>query len=579
MRFPFRVTLFLFFSLLVLGLSIGQALFLHSGLREELLAIQEQELTRELDLAPAYLQGLGTLDPDSASTALARRIGYPVTLMDLDGVVVGASSRLPFQVKGRSVPPGSPEVAAALRGNVGFSRRRGLDEVETRLFAATLATLGEDEFILQVAVPLDGIQRVVRSRVWRSLGLALPGLGVALILTLVLGRSVTRPLHTIGRRAKGLAAGRFARRIPTSMGAKEVRELSADFNRLSDELRSRYLALEGERDEVQTLIDCMSEAVLALDNEGRILRTNRAAILLLGFPDPVPEVPVGALVRQPKLRSLLEESLSTPFSAKEVELGDRQLIVSARSVEGEGVVVTFLDVTEIRRLEMVRRDFVANASHELKTPLTAMRGFAETLLEDEPPPDLQKDFLRSIRSNTLRLQHLVDDLLDLSRLESGGWVAKVETVEIGPLVGDLWDSLGPKAAGKSLDFSVSGNAFVLADEQGLIQILGNLLDNAIQYTPDEGAIGVEITEEAGSAIVVVRDNGAGIPTSALPRIFERFFRVDPARTRAGGGTGLGLAIVRHLVEAMDGRVWAESELGAGTAITVRLPLDPDQVGA
>jgi signal transduction histidine kinase len=208
-----------------------------------------------------------------------------------------------------------------------------------------------------------------------------------------------------------------------------------------------------------------------------------------------------------------------------------------------------------------------------------MRGFAETLIEDDPPADLQRDFLSSIRSNTLRLQHLVDDLLDLSRLESGGWVAKVETVELEPLVHDLWATFELKAAEKHLQFSSTGNARVLADPQGVTQILGNLIDNAIQHTPEGGAIAVEIAEEGPGVVVTVRDNGIGIPTSALPRIFERFFRVDPARSRAGGGTGLGLAIVRHLVEAMDGSVWAESELGVGTAIMFRLPGAPGREGA
>jgi signal transduction histidine kinase len=270
------------------------------------------------------------------------------------------------------------------------------------------------------------------------------------------------------------------------------------------------------------------------------------------------------------LRTLLETAVVRPYAAREITLGDRNLIVSARRVEGGGAVVTFLDVTEIRRLEMVRRDFVANASHELKTPLTAMRGFAETLLEDDPPENLRRDFLGSIRSNTLRLQNLVDDLLDLSRLESGGWVAREEVVEIRGVVEDLWSGLRAKLSDRKLDFSVEGNALVLADEQGLSQVVRNLVDNAIQYTPDGGSIQVKIWEEGPLARMEVRDTGIGIPTSVLPRIFERFFRVDPARSRAEGGTGLGLAIVRHLVDAMGGEVWAESELGQGTSIFVTL---------
>jgi signal transduction histidine kinase len=572
MRFPLRLALLASFLAVIAVLVLGQTLLLNRGLRQELITIQERELARELILLPAFLQTLPLADADSAASILARRIGYPVTLLDEQGVVVGASSGLPFQRRGTAVSPDSLELRGARQGDVGFSLRRGSGEVEFRLFAATMAELGGRTYFLQVAVPLDEIDRAVRSRIWQSLILFIPASALALLFTLILGRAIARPLHTLGRRARGLAAGNFSRRIPRSIQIRESDELAETFNRLSDELQTRYESLEGERDEMQALIDCMAEAVIALGEDARVLRTNRAARDLLDFPDPVPFAPVGALVRQPTLRSLLESSVAKPFAAREITLGDRHLIVSARAVEGGGVVVTFLDVSEIRRLEMVRRDFVANASHELKTPLTAMRGFAETLIDDDPPENLRRDFLASIRSNTLRLQNLVDDLLDLSRLESGGWLAKVELVDLASVVKDLWDAFEDRAAAKQMTLSLEGEALVMADEQGVVQVLQNLIENALQYTPDGGALTVFIQEKGPYAEVEVRDTGIGIPTSALPRVFERFFRVDTARSRAGGGTGLGLAIVRHLVDAMGGEVWAESELGQGTSIFFTLPL-------
>jgi len=330
-------------------------------------------------------------------------------------------------------------------------------------------------------------------------------------------------------------------------------------------------ALELERDELQSLIDWIGEAVIALSENGKVLRANQAAIKLLGVPHTAPGADVVDLIKHPGLRKLLEESVAQPFPARDFALGDRRLLVSAQSVEGGGTVVNFLDVTEIRRLERVRRDFVANVSHELKTPLTSLRGFAETLLEDDPPEDLRRDFLSSIRSNSLRLQHLVDDLLDLSRLESGGWVARREEVDLGPVMEDLWDSFRDGASERGLAFSLDGDAAVLADLQGVIQVFQNLIANAIRYTPDGGSIAVCIHAEEDLVEVEVRDTGIGIPASALPRVFERFFRVDSARARAQGGTGLGLAIVKHLVDAMGGKVWAESEPGKGTSFFVTLP--------
>ena len=366
-----------------------------------------------------------------------------------------------------------------------------------------------------------------------SLGLALSGLLLALALTGFLGRA---------------------------------------FNRITEEWDSRFRASESERDEMQALLNYMGEGVIVLTQDARVLRANQAAIELLDFPRPVNLAPIGTLVHQPALRSLLEGSVVKTFSSQEVALGERNLIVSSRAVEGGGAVVTFLDVTETRRIEMVRRDFVANASHELKTPLTALRGFAETLLEDDLPEDLRREWLGSIRSHTLRLQRLVDDLLDLSRLESGGWVAREEIVELEPLVEYVLAEFSTMAQDRKLTLKSEGNAVVVADEHGLEQVIKNLVDNAVRYAPVGGKIEVTIGEADGSGRIAVADNGPGIPTSALPRIFERFYRVDPSRARAEGGTGLGLAIVRHLVQAMGGEVWAESELGKGTEVIFTLPV-------
>lgn len=537
--------------------------------------MRRAELGRDLALAPLLVGSLGHTSPDSAALALSRLLGWPVTFLDRQGTVVGASSDLPFQGRGLRVPVDGSELETALAGDVGFSQRRGSGDVEVRLFAAAPVTLDGRRLLIQVAAPLDGVQRSVRSRALQSLALALPATLLALLFTVFLGGAVVRPLHTLSRRARGLAAGNFSRRVPRTIRVKEVDDLADAFNRLAEELRVRYRTLEGERDEMQALIDCMGEAVIALTEDARVLRANKAAVELLDFPDAVSFAPIGTLVRQPALRSLLEGAVVRPFAAREITLGSRNLIVSAQVAEGGGAVVAFLDVTEIRRLEMVRRDFVANASHELKTPLTAMRGFAETLLEDDLPEDLRRSFLASIRDNTLRLQRLVDDLLDLSRFESGAWVAKVEEVDLAPLVEDVWRGFSEVARERGLTFSREGDAPVLADEAGLEQVLRNLLDNAVRYTPRGGAVRVSIRTVGHRAEVTVQDTGIGVPTASLQRIFERFYRVDPARSRSEGGTGLGLAIVRHLVQAMGGDVWAESELGKGTRIIFTLPAVED----
>ena len=255
-------------------------------------------------------------------------------------------------------------------------------------------------------------------------------------------------------------------------------------------------------------------------------------------------------------------------------MGDRHLLVSSRTLDTGGAVTTLLDVSEIRRVEQVRRDFVANASHELKTPLTSIRGFAETLLEGEPPEELRQKFLTAIRNNTVRLQLLMEDLLDLSRLESGGWVARDERVPVEAAAWEAWAPYAEEAEAREIEFSVDADVALRADYQGMVQIFKNLLENALRHTHDRGHIHVAAREGAGGmAVVEVSDDGEGIPSRSLPRIFERFYRADGSRARDVGGTGLGLAIVRHLVQAMGGTVEAESELGRGATIRLTVPVE------
>jgi two-component system phosphate regulon sensor histidine kinase PhoR len=233
-----------------------------------------------------------------------------------------------------------------------------------------------------------------------------------------------------------------------------------------------------------------------------------------------------------------------------------------------------LDISEIRRLEQVRRDFVANASHELKTPLTSIRGYAETLLDDDPPEKLKLEFLTSIRKNTLRLEHLVEDLLDLSKLESGGWTGRRESVDTKEVAQEAWQVVRDIEDKEEISFDILGDLRVMGDREGLFHVFRNLLENSIRHTDSGGSINVSMALTQDSMVeVVISDDGDGIPAESLPRIFERFYRADSARARDFGGTGLGLAIVRHLVSEMGGEVVAESQLGQGTTVRFTVPTE------
>ena len=543
------------------------------GFRRELTESMRVSLVRELALAGSVAR---TFDgsPQDVARFVTAQIGSRVSLITLDGQTVGDSDVRIDRLDALPNQAQRPEVRAAVEGEIYVGVIQG-DVDPPIMYAARRVLVGSVPMILRIAEPLSDVDAAV-ARTRRVVVLAgFGGVILALVVAYLLSRALAQPLVVLADRARGLASGDFSRRAPRNVTVAELDELGAAFNRLTDELRARLSELGRERDEMQALIDAMAEGVIALTEDARILRTNRAARALLNLPLTSAFAPVGAMVRHPVLRDLLEGSVVQPFRAREVGMGERHLIVSARLLDQGGSVVTFLDVSEMRRLEQVRRDFVANASHELKTPLTTIRGFAETLLEDDPPDALRKEFLAAIRDNTLRLQRMVEDLLDLSRLESGAWSARRQAIDIEEVVAESWADFAERAQGAGVRFVVEGSGTALADEQGLRQVFRNLFENALRYTPRGGAITVR-TEARGDRIrVEVIDTGAGIPSNSLPRIFERFYRADSARARTEGGTGLGLAIVRHMVVAMGGEVGAESELGQGTTIWFTLPHHPE----
>lgn len=449
------------------------------------------------------------------------------------------------------------------------------------------------------------------------------------------GASVDKVRHAITARSPEGLRGR-----PSMIAELAILERAA--YHVVQELRGRLTRLEQERDEVAAVLDTVGEGILQLDDDGRIIRLNSAVQHLLGLtPDAVGR-PYDAVIRSPGVRQALARALRTGSAVPgEIAADERRVYFAAQPLRARldtagaedgaeetgdagdaGVVVVLVDMTELRRLEAVRRDFVANASHELKTPLTSIRGYAETLLGDEDvPPDVRRDFLHTIHENAARLQRIVDDLLDLGRYESGSWVPEPESVDLRAAAVEAWRSFAERAAERGVAFEVEPGEprMVRADALALRQILANLFDNALRHTPEGGRIRVRAAFEAepaptapavagaprpalaGTAAagrgeqgleqeapgpwrtgrrvrIEVADTGSGIPRESLGRIFERFYRVDPARSRAEGGTGLGLSIVKHLVENMGGSVGVESVLGRGTTIHFSLPAVPQRAG-
>jgi signal transduction histidine kinase len=322
------------------------------------------------------------------------------------------------------------------------------------------------------------------------------------------------------------------------------------------------------------LLDALDEGVLSVNRQHQIVHINVAARHILNLHDRLP-ISVSRLPTDRALHDMLGAALrGVAAEALEIAQGDRALHVTARPFSG-GAVLTLSELTQIRRLETVRRDFVANVSHELRTPLTVIGGFAETLNDADATPEEQRHFASIILSNTRRLQRIVDELLDLSRIESGGWVPKPLPADVQEVATDTIVACQEAAASKGLFLTTEIDPtarLVYADRTALRQVIGNLVENAIRHT-SAGTISILTSRDpdSGGTWVSIRDTGIGISPEHLPRIFERFYRVDTGRARDAGGTGLGLAIVKHLVEAHGGRVCAESTPGNGTTVSAFFP--------
>jgi two-component system phosphate regulon sensor histidine kinase PhoR len=415
--------------------------------------------------------------------------------------------------------------------------------------------------------------------------LAVVGLFVAGLLALAVSRQIGATLHNLSDALDRLGSGETTRHVFAS-GRDELAAVSRAYNRMSDRLVTRIAQLEEDRQQLRTVLSGMVEGVVALDAEQRILFANDRAFQLLDFPT---RTPVGRrlweVVRQRPLLDVVRRALDSSEPARE-ELGwsgstTRSLTVHAARLPGSpprGAVLVIHDTSDLRRLERLRQDFVANVSHELKTPLSVIQAAVETLLDGAADdPDHRARFLEQIAGQSTRLHHLILDLLSLARIESGSELFDFTAVAVAAEVEAAFDRLRARAEARQQVLSASGPdassepIAVWADVEAVEQILDNLLDNALKYTPEGGRIEVVWRADDRAVTIEVRDTGIGIPETDLPRIFERFYRVDKARSRQMGGTGLGLAIVKHLAQAMHGSIRAASTVGVGTTFTITLP--------
>jgi two-component system phosphate regulon sensor histidine kinase PhoR len=409
--------------------------------------------------------------------------------------------------------------------------------------------------------------------------------GAAIGAAYLLARRFAGPLDELADGARRLADGDFGHTIRVSGNPDHV-ALAETFNAMSGRLAAMFDLLEHDREQLRAILSGMVEGVIAIDQSRRVLFVNDRAGKLLGFePAEAVKRPLFEVARQPEFREVIEKGLAgtEPYRGEVEWKGPpaSTLAVYISHFPGHGMpgaVVVLHDTTEVRQAERMRQDFVANVSHELKTPLAVIKSSVEALADgaaDEP--EARGMFLTQVTREADRLEALILDLLSLARIESGNLGLKPIAIPLARAIEDCVERHQARAEAKTLTMverpptDVPGEILVWADPDALRQVMDNLVDNAIKYTPNGGRITVRWNATADTVNFEVSDTGVGIPPDDLPRVFERFYRVDKARSRAVGGTGLGLAIVKHLVQAMKGQVRASSTVGKGTTFRVTLP--------
>lgn len=569
----------------VMGLYVTRVLETHSVENLKSGLVTEARLIHDA-IVPYLARGAPLEWVQELAEKYGAKLEARVTIIAQDGIVLGDSERDLEGVLRMENHAARPEVRAALAGGIGTHLRRSRTlNVEMLYVAIPLRDGTSGAGVLRLALPVTEVAKAVAA-VRRTVTVGgLLALGLVLAVGLFVGRRITRPVTEMQAIAHRMAEGDFDQTVAVT-GQDEVAELGHALNLMAVRLREKIQALEGERAKVAAILDSMVEGVIALDHRGRILLMNPGARLIFHLGrETVDGRPFLEVIRQKELSDLVEACQACGVGERcrrEVELGPPvSRILEAHAVpvpfdsEGMGTLLVLHDVTELRRLEQVRTEFVANVSHELRTPLTSIKGYLETLLDEAPAePDTLRRFLGVTHTHAERLGRLVDDLLQLSDIETGKVILTRSPLILQDVAREVLAIFESQATQKNLILRnhVPPQLRVVADRDRLAQILVNLVDNAIKYTPPGGQITLGATREAGDGIMVwVKDTGIGIPSTDLPRITERFYRVDKARSRELGGTGLGLAIVKHLVSAHSGELSIESEVAKGTTARVTLP--------
>jgi len=523
------------------------------------------------------------VEVDGLCKELGKETATRITVILPSGEVIGDSDEAPHIMDNHG---DRPEIKKALAGRAGISTRYSYTlEKDMMYLALPIIDHGMTAAVVRTSIPVTQMHRMLRTIYLR---IAAGGLAVAVlaaVITLLISRRISRPLVDMKEGAEHFAEGNLEYRLQVPE-VHEMASLANAMNEMASQLDERIRTILSQRNEQQAMLSSMVDALLAVDVEGRLINLNHAAARLLGVDiEAADKRALEEVVRNTALQEFVKRALSSEESIEDeiILRGKEEKFLKARGtrlcdVQGKrmGAVVVLSDVTDLRRLERIRSDFVANVSHELKTPITSIKGFVETLMDGaiKDAEDAQR-FLEIIAKQSDRLNAIVDDLLSLAKIEENAEKERIPLAEarIADVLRDAVLNCEPKAVEKetSIDLDCSEDIIVGCDPQLIEQAVVNLIDNAIKYSDPGNRIIVNAEMDEIEVTIDVRDEGCGIDRVHLPRLFERFYRADKARSRQLGGTGLGLAIVKHIAQAHGGSVSVESEPGKGSIFTIHLP--------
>ncbi|MFA5114758.1 MAG: ATP-binding protein [Candidatus Omnitrophota bacterium] len=589
MRIKLHWKLVLVFCVIaVLAISAGYLYYivhLNSYIENNLRNNIKRQLFLGRDFLEASLNNpLSPVDFQVFASETGKTLNLRVTVISSDGRVLGDTDITKERLAAVENHSNRPEVRDAFNKGFGESLRFSYTIRKNMLYIAVPFGKGRAKGVLRFAVALSEIESL-EAKMRKTVGIGAAGiLFLSLGLTFLVSISLSRPLTEMAGIARAMARGDFSKKAP-AYSQDEIGQLARSLNRMSEEIKDKIEKINAEKARLGLVLSSMFEGVIVINESEEIILMNPSLRkLFLVDGDPYGKKLL-EIIRNIAVKDLADKILKDKqrLATKEIPVGipeEKILKVNGvpiiRNDKLEGAILVFHDITELRRLEKIRQDFVANVSHELRTPIASIKGYAETLLEGAlEDKENAREFVNIIHQNSNRLASLINDLLDLSKIESGKMKMSFAPLDPTVLIRRAATVIENQAEAKSIALNTelpSGLPKVKADETRFSQVMINLLDNAIKYTPEGGTVSIAAKVVNDVLQVDVSDTGIGISEKDLPRIFERFYRVDKARSHELGGTGLGLSIVKHIVQAHGGQVWVRSELEQGSTFSFTIPL-------